>query len=89
MGVAAHVTLMTILPRACPSLQVAQAGGGVRQRVGPVDERCEGAGLDELDDGEQVLPRPGVRERSELLPDEPVGEHHAQDSRYRTEHVAG
>src|SRR3954454_20802875 len=55
-------------------LQVAQARGGVRERVGPVDDRREVAGLDELDDGEQVLPGPGVRERSEALPDEAVGD---------------
>src|SRR3954454_4968313 len=70
-------------------LQVAQARGGVGQRVGPVDDRCELPGLDELGDGEQVFPRPGVRERSEPLSDETVGNDHAEDSRYRAEQMPG
>lgn len=53
-------------------LQVAQAGSALGQGEGPVEHRCEVPCLDEFGDGEQVLPRPGLRQRSEPLTDERV-----------------
>src|SRR4051794_9194071 len=66
-------------------LHVAQAGSGVGQGVGPVEDGRELSGFDEVGDGEQVFPLPLVRQRSESLPDQNVDGDHQEDSPDRAE----
>lgn len=79
---------MTILPRACPC-STAQALGRAGQRVRPVQDRCELAGLDETGEGEQVLPLLFVRDQPEPLPDQAVDHDRPRDASNGPEHVAG
>src|SRR3954447_17342805 len=71
-----------------PPFQIAQARSRVRQRVAAVDDGCERYGLDELDDGEQVLPLPGARRRTEPLPDQSVDRGHAEEPPDQAEQAA-
>ena len=49
---------------------VLQSRRGVGQRVGPVDDGSEGAGVGQFGHGEQVVPAPGGGDHRDLLADE-------------------
>jgi hypothetical protein len=70
-------------------LHAAQALGRAGQRVRPVQDRCELAGLDETGEGKQVLPLLFVRDQPEPLPDQAVDHDRPQDASDGPEHVAG
>src|SRR5262249_17575716 len=70
-------------------LDVAHGFGGVGQRVGAVEDGGELSGLDELGEGEGILPFLLGQERAQLLPDDHVAHGRPAGGAPCPEHGAG